>query len=200
MDNESESGGPRLAGIDADIFSQPIEYIPKFPAPPKYIKVSAKGKKERDFNRVFLAQELRGRTGAEIAQAGGRRLMKSSSMLPTALAKKGSAVWKMEFSKDGKFLAAGGYDNVVRVWAVIATHEGRIAHEREEISNQEGSGTRLSAPVFHTKPAQEYQGHTAGVLDLCWSKVSKEQQLPALTLAEQLSPLKLHGSHRSTLA
>jgi len=154
--------------MDADVFSQPIGYIPQFPSPPKYIKVRSHGKKEKDFNRVFLAQELRGRTGVEIAQSGGR-LVKNAAYKHGD--KDGNAIWAMEFSKDGKHLAAGGKDYVVRVWAVISTKEERQAHEAEE----EAAGKdaqRLSAPVFKTKTVQEYGGHTASILDLSWSKVS----------------------------
>ena len=144
--------------------------MPKFPAPPKYIKVRSQGKKEKDFNRVFLAQELRGRTGLEIAQAGGRS-GKSGPVNPAAKLQNGNAIWAMEFSKDGNFLAAGGYDHIVRVWAVISGEEDRNMHE--EVANKEGTRTRLSAPVFKPKPVQEYEGHTASVLDLSWSKVSQ---------------------------
>lgn len=155
--------------MDADVFSQPIGYIPQFPSPPKYIKVRSHGKKEKDFNKVFLAQELRGRTGVEIAQSGGR-LVKSGAYKHGD--KDGNAIWAMEFSKDGKYLAAGGKDYVVRVWAVIATKEERIAHETEEnAAAKDGQSVRLNAPVFKTRTSQEYGGHTASILDLSWSKV-----------------------------
>ncbi len=156
--------------MDAAVFSQPIGFIPRFPAPPKYIKVRAHGKKEKDFNRVFLAQELRGRTGVEIAQAGGR--MVKNGFTAGAPRKDNSAVWAMEFSKCGKFLAAGGQDFTVRVWAVISTPEERHAHETEEdAAGKDGESVRLNAPVFNTKTVQEYGGHTASILDLSWSKV-----------------------------
>ncbi|KAK4692186.1 WD repeat-containing protein 44, partial [Lecanoromycetidae sp. Uapishka_2] len=130
IDNESEAGGDRRTeGMDADVFSQPIGYIPQFPSPPKYIKVRSHGKREKDFNRLFLAQELRGRTGVEIAQSGGR-LVKNAAYKHGD--KDGNAIWAMEFSKDGKHLAAGGKDYVVRVWAVISTKQERTAHEAEE--------------------------------------------------------------------
>ena len=157
--------------MDADVFSQPIGYIPQFPPPPKYIKVRSHGKKEKDFNRVFLAQELRGRTGVEIAQAGGR-LVKDSMPRPGDNRKDGNAIWAIEFSKDGKHLAAGGKDFVVRVWAVLATKEDRHAHELEEdAAGKDGESIRLNAPVFKRKTVQEYSGHTASILDLSWSKV-----------------------------
>ena len=118
-----------------------------------------------------MAQELRGRTGVEIAQAGGR-LVKSAPISPAENTKDGNAIWAMEFSKDGKYLAAAGHDHVVRVWAVLATDEDRSAHEREEDSaNKDGEQVRLNAPVFKRKPEQEYEAHTASVLDLSWSKV-----------------------------
>lgn len=31
----------RTEGMDAHVFSQPIGYIPQFPAPPKYIRVGS---------------------------------------------------------------------------------------------------------------------------------------------------------------
>lgn len=85
----------------------------------------------------------------------------------------------MQFSKDGKYLAAGGQDKLVRVWKVIGTQEERSAHEREEDAAglasggfyTEGAGMRLNAPVFRKEPVHEYTGHTADILDLSWSKV-----------------------------
>ncbi|MCJ1402742.1 hypothetical protein MMC11_005963 [Xylographa trunciseda] len=170
LDDESDFGDKRVEGTDADVFLQPIGFIPRFPAPPKYIRVRSRGKKEKDFNRVFLAQELRGRTGKEIAQAGGRSA-KVGPINAAEKSKNGKAIWAMEFSKDGKFLAAGGYDHIVRVWGVIANEEDRLTLEKEEdVKTNDGARSRLSAPVFKTVPIHEYEGHTASVLDLSWSK------------------------------
>ena len=168
-DNESETGEKRTEGMDAELFSQPIGYIPQFPPPPKYIKVRSHGKKEKEFQRLFLAQELRGRSGVEIAQSGGR-LVKNGAYKHGN--KDGNAIWAMEFSKDGKHLAAGGKDYVVRVWAVLSSKEQRQAHEKEEdVAAKAGDSVRLNAPVFKTRTVQEYGGHTASILDLSWSKV-----------------------------
>ncbi|MCJ1442987.1 MAG: hypothetical protein MMC23_003484 [Stictis urceolatum] len=163
-EEEEDVTDKRAEGAEAETFSQPLGYIPKYPEPPKYIKVRSRGKKEKDFDRVFLAQELRGRTGVEVAQAGGRKIN------PSERAKQGQAIWALEFSKDGRYLAAGGHDHIVRVWAVIATEDDRAMHEKQEELAKDGSHTRLSAPVFKASPVQEYEGHTASVLDLSWSK------------------------------
>ena len=122
------------------------------------------GKKEKDFDRVFLAQELRGLSSVEIAQAGGRRIN------PAEKSKRGEAIWAMEFSKDGRYLAAAGHDHIVRVWGVIANDEDRREHEKEEESSRNSNERRLSAPVFKRKPVHEYEGHTETILDLGWSK------------------------------
>ena len=173
-DNESEAGDKRTEGMDAEIFSQPIGYIPQFPPPPKYIKVRSHGKKEKDFQRLFLAQELRGRSGVEIAQSGGR-LVKNGTYKHGD--KDGNAIWAMEFSKDGRHLAAGGKDYLVRVWAVLSTKEERQAHEKEEdFAARTGESVRLNAPIFKTKTVQEYGGHTASILDLSWSKVCSRER------------------------
>ena len=96
-----------------------------------------------------------------VASAGGHR----------KVAKTGGAIWATEFSRDGKYFAAAGKDNVVRVWAVISTPEERRAHEEEEAAATGGTtGERLSAPVFRDRPVREFVGHTGEVLDLSWSK------------------------------
>ncbi|KAL8822321.1 MAG: hypothetical protein Q9191_006943, partial [Dirinaria sp. TL-2023a] len=170
FDDESDMGDKRTEGMDADVFSQPIGFIPRFPSPPKYIKVRCHGKKEREFNRLFLAQELRGKTGLEFAQSGGR-LAKNGGFKSGDPRKDGNAVWAMEFSKDGRYLAAGGQDYAVRVWAVIATAEDRAEHEKaEDAAEKGGHSVRLSAPVFKRRTIQEYGGHTASILDIAWSK------------------------------
>jgi WD repeat-containing protein 44 len=166
-----EVGEDRAEGTKATAFPQPIGYIPRFPEPPPYIKVRGRGKTEKAFDRVFLAQELRGRTGLEIAQAGGRRPN------PGERWQNSDAIWAMEFSKDGKYLAAGSHDHVIRVWAVIATEEDRHAAENQErplIPDE--LRTRLNAPVFRTLSIQEYGGHKATILDLSWSKVSRSSR------------------------
>jgi WD repeat-containing protein 44 len=160
--------------MDADVFSQPIGYIPKFPLPPKYIKVRARDKKEKDFDRIFLAQELDGQPGK--VENGGSTNGASTASLNGSVhgsKKDTKSIWAMEFSKDGKYLAVGGQDKIVRVWAVISTHEERAAHEKDEdaAGGPNAQGARLSAPVFRSKPIMEYVGHTSDVLDLSWSKV-----------------------------
>ena len=96
---------------------------------PAYIRVRSHNKSKRDFNNLFLAQEFR--------HLG--------------------AIWSMKFSHDGRYLATGGQDMVVRVWKVLATPDDR-------------QGVELKAPVFMEKPYREYSGHTADVLDLSWSQ------------------------------
>ena len=168
-DNSSEMGDRRTEGLDANVFSQPIGYVPQFPPPPKYIKVRSHGKKEKDFNRVFLAQELRGRSGVQIAQLGGRLLKNEAHKHGE---KDGNAIWAMEFSTDGKHLAAGGKDFIVRVWQVLSTKEERNDCEAVEDGSPNGAEKfRLSAPVFQPLTVREYEGHEASILDLNWSKV-----------------------------
>ena len=171
-EDESEYDETRPEGMDVDVFSLPIGFTPQFPAPPKYIKVSAQNKKDRekDFDRLFLAQELRGTTVSDTASVNGKG-RRASLNEAIRSEKEGNATWAMEFSRDGKYLAAAGQDKVLRVWAVISTAEERSAHETDEKSGDQGENrVHLSAPVFKSKPVREYSGHTASILDLSWSK------------------------------
>ena len=171
-DNESETGERRTEGMDARVFSHPITsngFTPHHPAPPKYIKVRTHHKKTPDFNRVFLAQEL-SRDGTSNGESAVH-----SPPTPTGASASASATWSLEFSVDGRYLAAGGQDRTVRVWAVISTSEERQAHENEEAAtgsiDPAGPAMHLDAPVFKKNPIRVYEGHTSDVLDLSWSKV-----------------------------
>jgi WD40 repeat protein len=173
---ESSSGELRPEGNDAEVFAQSIDnmsYNARHPQPPSYIKVRSRFKARRDFDRLFLAQEL---TPSALPPKLERRdtfnklKRKGSTQAPD-----GNTVWAMEFSRDGKYLATAGADMVVRVWSVLTSMDDRHQLERQESRENEVHGggdhaEHLSAPVFHSKPLREYHGHTATILDLSWSK------------------------------
>jgi WD40 repeat protein len=168
--NGSEADDTRKEGMDAPLYVDNLSFSPKIPQPPAYIKVRAKFKKEKEFDRVFLAQQLRcGSKKESPSDAGSNPTRQSGSAAAQ------NPIWAINFSKDGRYLAAGGQDRVIRVWAVIGNPEERRAHESAEDDPHafDGEGKHLSAPVFQQKPIREYQGHTSTILDLSWSKVRK---------------------------
>jgi WD40 repeat protein len=163
-DNGSEADDLRREGMDAQLYVDNFSFSPKIPHPPAYIKVRAKFKKEKEFDRVFLAQELRSGSDKHSPPAAGSNPAPQSGSAATQ-----NPIWAVEFSKDGKYLAVGGQDRVIRVWTVIDSAEGRRAHENAESDPH----AQLSAPVFQQKPIREYQGHASTILDLSWSKVCR---------------------------
>ncbi|KAH9217013.1 WD40-repeat-containing domain protein [Leptodontidium sp. 2 PMI_412] len=176
-DDESEQGDQRTEGMNAHVFSSSIGangYIPQHKEPPRYIKVRAHNKKVREFDRMFLAQELSGTKHALSDEKVPGLTTASELPHPHKISKStktSGAVWATEFSKCGKYLAAAGQDQVVRIWAVISTPEERQAHEYEEdVKSSTSGGARLSAPVFRSTPIREFEGHTGDILDLSWSK------------------------------
>lgn len=177
-DDVSEfSNEPRMNGADAPVFASVADaagYVPRHKEPPRYIRVRATNKKnhDREFNRMFLSQELVG-THPKLTETGEpvdekTTIVTLSVDLPGATRREqtGGAIWTTEFSKDGKYLAAAGKDGVVRIWAVISTPEERRVEEEQVAA----SGERLSAPVFRERPVREFSGHTSEVIDLSWSK------------------------------
>jgi WD40 repeat protein len=155
--------------MDAQLYVENLSFSPKVPQPPAYIKVRTKFKKNKEFDRVFLAQELRSGSDKKSAPAAGSNPAPQSGSAATQ-----NPVWSVEFSRDGKYLAAGGQDRVVRVWAVISSAEDRKWHERTDSDPPEAENDaprNLSAPVFQQKIFREYHGHTSTILDLSWSKV-----------------------------
>lgn len=167
-DNGDEAEDLRTEGMDAQPYANNLSFHPKYPQPPAYIKVRTKFKKEKEFDRVFLAQQLRSGSDKKNPPAAGSNLVPQSGSAATH-----NPIWAVEFSKDGRYLAAGGQDRVVRVWAVISSPEERRSHEKDESGPHEAGGEAkyLNAPVFQQKLFREYQGHTSTILDLSWSKV-----------------------------
>ncbi|QDS77104.1 hypothetical protein FKW77_000794 [Venturia effusa] len=182
---EPDDEESRPEGMDAQAYLHAvdnIEFNPRHPQPPPYIKVRLKYKKEKEFDRVFLAQELR--TGTPLISL--TRTPTSQPMLtrtnttftlnsPTSESSSSQneedAVWALEFSKDGKYLASGGQDKIIRIWSIISTPEERRALDREEDEvNTTARGLRLDAPVFHPSVYRQYGGHEGAVIDLSWSK------------------------------
>jgi WD repeat-containing protein 44 len=172
-DSESEFGDERTDGNNARVFSSIVGaggYIPHHKEPPRYIRIKAYNKKNKEFNRMFLAQELVGtKPSTKDTDEKVPLVTVSTGAAGRLKTETGGAIWTTEFSKDGKYLATAGRDEVVRIWAVISTHEDRRAHEDEESANG-GVGERLSAPVFMETPIHEFEGHTGEILDLSWSK------------------------------
>ena len=174
-DDQSITSDGRPEGNNAELFAQAtdnMEFSPSHPQPPAYIKVRAKYKKKLDFDRTFLAQELRCGLQPRLQRQDSTNKLRRKSTSPPD---DSNTVWTMEFSRDGRYLAAGGADKIVRIWAVLSSAEDRQKHEAQESNQCEAGGPdvhaeHLSAPVFQGEPIREYQGHTATILDLSWSK------------------------------
>ncbi|KAJ4854376.1 WD domain, g-beta repeat domain-containing protein [Trichoderma breve] len=175
-DSDSELGELRTEGSSArapmSVMSDGGGYIPLYKEPPRYIRVRSHNSKRRDFNRLFLAQELLGPKPEKDDEPSQGRV--PATAVGTRLLKAGDAIWAAEFSIDGRYLAVAGKDQIVRVFAVLSTEEERKAHEEEEEAERDAQGKsrgeRLSAPVFRNKPVREFEAHTGEVLALCWSK------------------------------
>ena len=169
-DTVSEILDNRSAGIDAEVFSAPLGYIPKFAPPPRYIKVKAISRRRRDFDRLFLAQRLQ--DGSRKRNTSIDSKIHNIADVPDVQANAASkststAIWAMEFSRDGRYLAAAGQDKKLRVWEVISGSEDR---DGEDHDSSEENEVKLNAPVFKQRLLREYDGHTSSILDLSWSK------------------------------
>lgn len=130
------------------------------------VKVTAHKKRERDFAYMYRWQELRAHKGP---------------------------IRVLAFSPDGRKLATAGHDMVIRVWDVDARVEDRMSVPRNHsIANLESAASTATesngnsngnsnTPNFlhyqyqreylrNSKPICELRGHTAEIVDVCWSK------------------------------
>ncbi|KAK4056393.1 hypothetical protein OIO90_002536 [Microbotryomycetes sp. JL221] len=145
----------------------------------KVAKVKARNKPHKDFGKLFLAQELfinnpvapvnvpipltpatsqfprddtgsiHSRDDASMHSHQEEQPKSSKGKSASSGGRKKNAVWAIKFSEDGKYLAVGGKDGVVRVWEVLSTPEARqAAIATSSASSSAGpSGTPLTSPT-----------------------------------------------------
>ncbi|KAL4352987.1 hypothetical protein GQ457_06G043190 [Hibiscus cannabinus] len=94
-------------------------------------------------------------------------------------------IWTMKFSPDGRYLATGGEDGVIRIWRVTSTdasstpfmavgslitkmNKGKFIFGRKQLVP---SPVVVPKKIFQIEelPMQEFHGHASDVLDLAWS-------------------------------
>ncbi|KAH9717716.1 WD REPEATS REGION domain-containing protein [Citrus sinensis] len=94
-------------------------------------------------------------------------------------------IWTLKFSPDGRYLASGGEDGVVRIWHVTSvaascksfTDDGGFGSNAKEGKIKFGKKKSSHVPVvipdevfqIEESPLQELHGHKGDVLDLAWS-------------------------------
>jgi len=106
-------------------------------------KSKTKGKKQRDFEFVRMEQMIKLRMGA---------------------------IWAMKFSKDGKFLATGGADAIVRVWNIFGATEKSVNGGPQLEKEKLGSDSKPSKGyILDPNPHRIFTGHKRDVIDLDWS-------------------------------
>ncbi|TQS35586.1 hypothetical protein Golomagni_03989 [Golovinomyces magnicellulatus] len=172
--NEDNTSVECLNSHDFSSSASASGFIPHHKKPPRYIKVISRNKKQKIFDHMFLAQELscsvqlnkEKNSSLPNLETGSSNISKLSEMPRT-----NAPIWAMEFSLDGRYLAAACWEHIVKVWEILSTPEERQAYEYDkDISSDIPGEERLNAPVFKSKPIREYIGHTGDILDIDWSK------------------------------
>jgi len=79
-------------------------------------------------------------------------------------------IWALSFSKNGKYLASGGQDTIVRVWILYSEVQDYLSSPESYDSRQNLMKKKKISPVFRSYPYRYYRGHTSDILDLSWSK------------------------------
>ncbi|KAK1745209.1 WD40 repeat domain-containing protein [Skeletonema marinoi] len=198
LSHRSTLGSPTSARKKASEFKQKL----------KRGVVGLRSSKKHHRKRIVSSEELPGNAvyvRSSMAKTAQMRLKTSSSeesptlnsadssfnpmlLVKTIQAHDGPA-WCAAFSNDGSFLATGGEDGNVTIWAVspkskklhpkgVPTRGGE--NQNEDQNNEEeqapplsfvGLGPELATnlEIISSEPVQRYRDHTADVIDLSWS-------------------------------
>ncbi|ORX50388.1 WD40 repeat-like protein [Piromyces finnis] len=79
-------------------------------------------------------------------------------------------IWALSFSKNGKYLASGGQDMIIRVWILYSEVQDYLSSPDINDTKQNLMKKKKISPVFRSYPYRYYRGHTSDILDLSWSK------------------------------
>ncbi|KAG4089314.1 WD40 repeat-like protein [Neocallimastix lanati (nom. inval.)] len=79
-------------------------------------------------------------------------------------------IWALSFSQNGKYLASGGQDMIIRVWILYSEVQDYLSSPEMSDTKQNLMKKKKLSPVFRSYPYRYYQGHTSDILDLSWSK------------------------------
>ncbi|KAG5356925.1 putative WD repeat-containing protein [Yarrowia sp. E02] len=164
-EEDQDGDDKRAEGWCADVMG----YAPNYSmfSDLKYVKVRAHHRphqKKRNFDHLFLAQELRTHDPTDPLATDNSRLASQKAQRVISSSPIG-AIWAMKFSLDGRYLAAAGQDRVLRVWKVCTRPQNSPYEDYFGFK-----GTKMYAPVFEETPEREFRGHEGDILDLSWSK------------------------------
>jgi len=79
-------------------------------------------------------------------------------------------IWSLSFSKNGKYLASGGQDTIIRVWILYSEVQDYLSSPDISDTKHSIMKKKKISPVFRSYPYRYYRGHTSDILDLSWSK------------------------------
>jgi len=79
-------------------------------------------------------------------------------------------IWSLSFSKNGKYLASGGQDTIIRVWILYSEVQDYLSSPDISDTKHSIMKKKKISPVFRSYPYRFYRGHTSDILDLSWSK------------------------------
>lgn len=146
---------------------------------PKYIRSSRKNNKSpRVLNNLFLAQELRSASSQDCPSHGDQSDSDDSCEQPesTSAPMNPNEILVVEFSKDGKYLAAAGRDSRITVWQVISSPLSKLSYKSNSDAMKRHNSKKQklkvygAAPVFLPEPVRVFEGHKSSILCLDWSK------------------------------